>query len=73
MIQNIRKSTDIEMISGSIIAGSSIVTIASYYRPPNRTDSEYLTNMADDINTLRVSAKNQLLLSGGDFNTPDID
>ena len=65
MIQNIRKSADNEIISGSITAGSSIVTIASYYRPPNRTDSEYLTNSADDINTLRVSAKNQLLLSGG--------
>ena len=52
MLQNIRKSADIEMISGSFTAGSSRVTIASYYRPPNRTDSEYMTNSAEDINTL---------------------
>ena len=61
------------MISGSITAGSSRVTIASYYRPPNRTDSDCLTNLADDIHTLRVSPPQKIVIIGGDLNTPEID
>ena len=71
--KDIKRSDNIEMISGSITAGSSRVVLASYYRPPHRTDSDYLKSTKDDISSLRASAKKSIVIIGGDFNTPDID
>lgn len=73
MLQNIKSSSDVEMVSGTITAGSKDVTIAAYYRPPNRTDSEYLESTTTEFNTLKASAKKNIVIIGGDFNAPDID
>ena len=72
-LQNIKKSPAVELISGSIMTGATRVILAAYYRPPNRTDSDYLTCSADEISSLRTSAKKSVVILGGDFNIPDID
>ncbi|CAG2207764.1 unnamed protein product [Mytilus edulis] len=40
-LHNVYKSKNIEMISGVITTNSKKITLASYYRPPNRTDNEH--------------------------------
>ncbi|CAC5419257.1 unnamed protein product [Mytilus coruscus] len=40
-LQNVYKSKDIEMISGVITAFLKQITLASYYRAPNRTDNHH--------------------------------
>ena len=68
-----QKSPDVELINGSIMAAATRVILAAYYRPPNRTDSDYRIYSADEISSFRTSAKKSIVILGGDFNIPDID
>ncbi|CAG2253343.1 unnamed protein product [Mytilus edulis] len=61
------------MISGVITTNSKKKTLASYYRPPNRTDNEYLEYTQNEFNCLKNSTKKNILIIGGDFNIPDIN
>ncbi|CAG2204419.1 unnamed protein product [Mytilus edulis] len=72
-LHNVYKSKNIEMISGVITTNSKKITLASYYRPPNRTDNEYLEYTQDEFNRLKNSTKKNILIIGGDFNIPDIN
>lgn len=73
LLHNIYKSSNTELVSGTIKSGSKNITIATYYRPPNRTDSEYLSKSTEEIRTLKPKSKNSIFIIGGDFNLPDID
>ena len=47
--------------------------IGSYYRPPNRTDDDYIIKIKEEISTLRKINKNAVFILGGDFNVPNIN
>lgn len=47
--------------------------IGSYYRPPNRTDDDYLIKTKEEISTLRNTNKNAVFILADDFNAPDIN
>ena len=73
-IHNIQKSADIEMISGDININNKKISICCYYRPPNRTDDEYISKSVEEMHLLKQRSKrNTILLIGGDFNIPDIN
>ena len=46
--------------------------LASFYRPPNKTDDNYTDEAIYEISTLKEKAKQNILIIGGDFNLPDI-
>lgn len=70
---NINKSTNIELISGTInLEGKKKMAIGSYYRPPDKTNDSYLTQVKEEINNIRMKYKKYICLIGGDFNLPDI-
>ena len=63
-----------ELISGKVKVNSkNSITVAAYYRPPNRTDEAYLSKTNDEIALLRDKNKRNIFLLGGDFNIPDIN
>ena len=62
MLQNIKRSSDVELISESIMAGSTTVILASYNRPLNRTDNDYLTCSEEEISSLRASAMKSVFI-----------
>ena len=49
------------------------MVVGAYYRPPVRTDEEYLSKSYDAISALRAQHKNAVFILGGDFNLPNID
>ena len=73
LLQDLHRSNSVELISGTIKSGSKNIHIATYYRPPNRTDSDYLTSSVEEIANLKKKAKKNIFVIGGDFNIPDID
>jgi RAB protein geranylgeranyltransferase component A len=42
--------------------------IGSYYRPPNRTDNEYVNNSINELSELCTGSNNATAWIGGDFN-----
>lgn len=73
-LQKVEKSDKVELISGTIKAtGRKKMIIAAFYRPPNRTDVEYLNDSKKEITALRNQSKRNIFIVGGDFNLPDID
>ncbi|CAC5379604.1 unnamed protein product [Mytilus coruscus] len=70
---NIIKSTDIELLTGTInLEGKKKILIGAFYRPPDKTDDTYLNKMKDEINNIRAKHQKDIFLIGGDFNLPDI-
>ena len=51
----------------------SKLIISAAYRPPNRTDGEYIEPLVKDITTVRSQYQSSYFILGGDFNLPDID
>ncbi|KAL8575399.1 hypothetical protein ACOMHN_000015 [Nucella lapillus] len=49
------------------------MTIAAYYRPPNRTDQKYMDDTKAEMNKLKRKTGRNILTVAGDFNSPDID
>ncbi|CAC5424368.1 unnamed protein product [Mytilus coruscus] len=54
------------------IIGSLDLYIGSFYKPPNKTEKDYLTHLAKSISRIRQSENCHLWL-GGDFNLGGID
>ena len=71
---NISRSDSTELISGTVsLSNQKKMTVAAYYRPPNRVDEEYINNTMEEISKLKSRCKRNVLVMGGDFNLPDIN
>jgi hypothetical protein len=46
--------------------------IGNYYRPPNRTDNEYVNNSINELFELCTGSNNATVWISGDFNLGDI-
>ena len=66
-------NTCIEFISASITTGKKKVLIAAYYRSPNKTEESFLDTVKNEFSHLKVKARNNMLVIGGDFDLPGID
>jgi len=74
LLGNINKSSNIELISGTInLEGKKKMLIGSYYRPPDKTNDSYLNQVKEEISNTRWKHKKDLFVIGGDFNLPDIN
>ena len=54
------------------LAGSKVLNIGAFYRPPNVTDPKYLEELRDSLSKFKNSHKGHIWL-GGDFNFGGID
>ena len=70
---NISQSDSTELISGNVSLSNQKMTVAAYYRQPNRVDEEYISNTMEEISKLKSRRKRNVLVIGGDFNLPDIN
>ena len=62
------------MISGIVNLNlNKKLHVASFYRPPKRTDDTYTDQATAEIRDLKNKAKGNILIIGGDFNLPDIN
>ena len=53
-VTNIKKSKNVELISGTIqLPKGKQIVIAAYYRPPNRTDDAYLKETDNELLDLK--------------------
>ena len=43
------------------------------YRPPDKTDEDYLNKVKEDISTIKEKHRRDIVVIGGDFNLPDIN
>ena len=67
-IGDVRVSPSLELLSANItLEKKKKFRIAAFYRPPNKTDTDYL-----QLSQLKARCKKTPLLIGGDFNLPDI-
>ena len=51
--------------------GRSLI-VGIHYRPPNRTDNEYVNNSINELSELCTGSNNATVWIGGDFNLGDI-
>ncbi|KAL8611033.1 hypothetical protein ACOMHN_042649 [Nucella lapillus] len=64
----------VELLSATIkVREGKKMTIAAYYRPPNRTDQKYMDDTKAEMNKLKRKTGRNILTVAGDFNSPDID
>ena len=47
--------------------------LASFYRPPDKSDEDYLSNVQKELLRLKSKHQESIFIIGGDFNAPDID
>ena len=72
--QDVFKSEKVELIAGQInITDTKSLIIVSAYRPPSKTDIDYLHQMILEIANLKYKFKNSIFWLSGDFNLPDIN
>jgi hypothetical protein len=51
---NITKSKDIELITGSVsLEGKKKMLVCAFYRPPDKTDEDYLNKVKEEISTIK--------------------
>ena len=73
-MHDIQRPKDIEMISGTVkLLKQKKLSVAAYYRPPKRFDNPYLASTKEEFDKLKRKTKHNVLIIGGDFNSPDID
>lgn len=66
--KSIKKSNAVELISRTITSKSKRkLVIGSYYRPPARTDKEYLDNSRNELLNLKTEYKQAIFVLGSDF------
>ena len=71
---NITKSKDIELITGSVsLEGKKKMLVGAFYRPPDKTDEDYLNKVKEEISTIKEKHCRDIFVIGGDFNLPDIN
>jgi methylmalonyl-CoA mutase cobalamin-binding subunit len=44
-----------------------------FYRPPDKTDEDYLNKVKEEISTIKEKHRRDIFVIGGDFNLPDIN
>ena len=73
-MHDIQRPKDIEMISGTVkLLKQKKLSVAAHYRPPKRFDNPYLASTKEEFDKLKRRTKHNVLIIGGDFNSPDID
>ena len=70
-MHDIQRPKYIEMIGTVKLLKHKKLSVAAYYRPPKRFDNPYLTSTKEEFDKLKK--KHNVLIIGGDFNSPDID
>ena len=71
---SVKSSSTIELISGAVkLSKNKKLVVASFYRPPNMVDEQYLSAAFTEFTDLRKQYKNSMYILAGDFNIPDID
>ena len=70
-IGNVIVNPSLELLSANITLEKKF-RIAAYYRPPHKTDTDYLLTVKDELSQLKARCKKTPLLIGGDLNLPDI-
>ena len=66
-------NVDCELVWAKVkVQGSSDLYIGSFYRPPDKTDAEYLQHLQSTLSRIPTDKGAHLWL-GGDFNLPDIN
>ena len=72
-ISDIKCSENVELISGTInLAQKKKLHIASFYRPPKCKGNEYTDQATLELKEIKMKAKGNTVIFGGDFNLPDI-
>jgi hypothetical protein len=58
---NITKSKDIELIVGSVsLEGKKKMLVGAFYRPPDKTDEDYLNKVKEEISTIKEKHQTSL-------------
>lgn len=71
---NITKSKELELVTGTIsLEGKKQMIIGAFYRPPDKTNDDYLNKVKEEITNIRRKHQKNIFLIGGDFNLPDIN
>jgi hypothetical protein len=71
---NITKNKDIELITRSVsLEGKKKMLVGAFYRPPDKTDEDYLNKVKEEISTIKEKHRRDIFVIGGDFNLPDIN
>ena len=71
---DVEVSKSVELLHGSIkTREGKRMTLVAYYRPPNRTDNQYLQDTSQEFQRLKQKSGKSILMIAGDFNLPDID
>lgn len=66
-------SKNIELVAVKVqLSKQKPLIVGSYYRPPNRTDNEYVNNSINELSELCTGCNNATVWIGGDFNLSDI-
>ena len=47
--------------------------VGAFYRPPDKTDEDYLNKVKEEISTIKEKHRRDIFVIGGDFNLPDIN
>ena len=71
---DIEVSKSVELVHGNIkTREGKRMTLVAYYRPPNRTDDQYLQDTSNEFQRLKHKSGRGILMIAGDFNLPDIN
>ena len=66
-------SKNIELVAVKVqLSKQKPLIVGSYYRPPNRTDNEYVNNSINELSEICTGSNNVTVWIGGDFNLSDI-
>jgi hypothetical protein len=66
-------SKNIELVAVKVqLSKQRPLIVGNYYRPPNRTDNEYVNNSINELSELCTGRNNATVWIGGDFNLSDM-